>query len=117
MSQGFFPASIWNTGTKAPASVVPRCGACGLYKTCKSPKMTPDGAGRRRILIVGDMPGAAEDALDRPFVGPAGQYLEQVLASMGVDLREDCWLTNALICHPPHGRIGDEEPPEEPDEA
>lgn len=104
MPKGFFPASVWNTGTKAPGLLVPKCGACGLLKTCQSPKMPVDGEGRRSILIVGEAPGATEDEQNRPFIGKAGQYLDAALDSLGVDLRRDCWITNALICRPPGNR-------------
>lgn len=99
--RGFFPESVWHTGTKAPGSgLVPHCGACGLYKGCTSPKMEWDGEGRKKILLVGDAPGPEEDAQDRPFVGPGGQLLESMLGELGLEMRRDCWLTNALICRP-----------------
>lgn len=49
------------------ASSLPRCGECGLYKKCQSPKMPADGDGRKGILIVGEGPGADEDKKGRPF--------------------------------------------------
>jgi uracil-DNA glycosylase family 4 len=53
------------------------------------------------ILIVGEAPGATEDEQGIPFCGKAGAYLEEVLESIGIDLRRDCWITNSLICRPP----------------
>jgi uracil-DNA glycosylase family 4 len=107
MSKGFFPAS---TVTKPPPmSMVAKCGACGLYKDCKSPKMPPSGEGRRKILIVGEAPGADEDDDGIQFVGKAGQFLQDELSMLGVDLRKDCWITNALICRPPDNKIDDDE--------
>ena len=83
------------------SSTIPRCGACGLYKGCLSPKMKPYGKGRRRVLVVGEAPGETEDRLGRPFVGQSGQLLREVLDEIGVDLDEDCLTTNAIICRPP----------------
>jgi uracil-DNA glycosylase family 4 len=105
--QGFFKASTLMQSTLQQASSVPKCGACGLYKTCKSPKMKPAGSGRKSILIVAEHPGKDEDEQGRQLVGKSGKYLEQVLRKFGVDLRGDCVLTNALICHPPNNEIQD----------
>lgn len=93
----FFPAS--DLMSKAPLPLVARCGSCKLYKSCHSPKMPVAGRGRRRVLIVGEQPGRNEDQQGEPFVGPTGQLLRETLDQFGVDLREDCWLTNALICY------------------
>lgn len=101
--RGFFAGSELHS--KPPPSLLPKCGACGLYKTCKSPKMRPDGSGRRRVLLVGEAPGANEDEEGVPFIGKAGRFLEDTLFDLGVDMREDCWITNALICRPPDNKI------------
>jgi uracil-DNA glycosylase family 4 len=66
------------------------------------------GKGRRKILVVGEAPGETEDRTNRPFVGKAGRYLRRALDQVGVDLDEDCWTTNALICRPPDNKIKDE---------
>lgn len=93
--------------SKAPPSLVPRCGACGLLKLCSSPKMLVDGEGRRKILIVGEAPGREEDEQGKPFVGPTGRILRDALAKFGVDLRRDCWLTNAARCRPPKNDLNE----------
>ena len=100
---GFFKASTLYR--KAPLAMVPRCGACGLHETCKSPKMRPTGEGRRKILIVGEAPGKTEDEENRQFCGKTGERLERKLIKLGVDMRRDCWLTNTLICRPPNNEI------------
>lgn len=89
---------------KKPLQMVPQCGACGLYKTCESPKMPPSGVGRRKVLIVGEAPGADEDREGKQFVGESGRYLRDSLRAVGVDMRVDCWITNAVICRPPGNR-------------
>jgi uracil-DNA glycosylase len=61
------------------------------------------------VLLVGEGPGAREDATGRPFVGPAGQLLDELLASIGWH-REDVFITNVVKCRPPGNR--DPEPEE-----
>lgn len=106
MPKGFFHASTL-LASKAPQSRIPKCGACGLYKTCKSPKMEPTGKGKREILVVGEAPGVEEDEKGKQFVGKDGQTLRDKFEDVGIDLRRDCWVTNALICRPPNNVISD----------
>jgi uracil-DNA glycosylase family 4 len=94
----FFSASE-ALSVRAPMPLEPRCGRCGLYRDCKSPKMKPSGRGRKRILICGDYPGKDEDATGIQFSGGAGDLLSGRLRSCGVSMRDDCWLTNSLICY------------------
>lgn len=61
------------------------------------------------VLLVGEGPGAREDATGRPFVGPAGQLLDELLASIGW-ARADVFITNVVKCRPPGNR--DPEPVE-----
>lgn len=61
------------------------------------------------VLLVGEGPGAREDATGRPFVGPVGQLLDELLASIGW-AREDVFITNVVKCRPPGNR--DPEPDE-----
>lgn len=96
--KGFFSGSTL-AQSKKPSPTIPLCGACGLYKGCKSPKMSFSGNGRRKILIVGDFPGKEEDLEGTHFVGRAGKFLKRTLRSLGGDPEEDYWYDNALICH------------------
>jgi uracil-DNA glycosylase family 4 len=66
--------------------------------------MPVSGAGRLKILIVGEAPGREEDSQGKAFVGKSGQLLKDVFRKNGVDLYKDCWITNSLICRPPHNR-------------
>jgi DNA polymerase len=61
------------------------------------------------VLLVGEGPGAREDATGRPFVGPAGQLLDELLRSVGWE-RPDVFITNVVKCRPPGNR--DPEPAE-----
>lgn len=103
MPEGFFAAS--KLMSKAPPSLLPRCGLCGLKDTCLSPKMPVSGEGRRKVLIVGEAPGAEEDKANLQFVGKTGRRLQEELEELGVDMRRDCWITNSLICRPPGNEI------------
>ena len=80
--------------------LAPKCGACGFYKRCESPKMPVHGDGAKGVLIVGDFPSKEDDEQGRPFGGESGQYLRQRLGQIGVRLDRDTWTTNALICTP-----------------
>jgi len=55
------------------------------------------------VLLVGEGPGAREDATGRPFVGPAGQLLSELLHAIGWQ-REDVFITNVVKCRPPGNR-------------
>jgi uracil-DNA glycosylase family 4 len=62
---------------------------------------TPEGA---RLLVVGEAPGAAEDASGRPFVGRSGQLLDRLLAEAGVP-RAQVAVLNTVKCRPPANRL------------
>jgi len=98
-----------NLGTLYPLSTIskvkppvlgPACTKCKLDKGCESPKIKPNGEGRRKILIVGEAPDKDEDRQGLHFVGKAGDISRRLLLKCGIDMRADCWLTNAVICHP-----------------
>jgi DNA polymerase len=55
------------------------------------------------LMFVGEAPGAREDELGLPFVGPAGKLLEQLLGEIGLR-REDVFINNTLMCRPPGNR-------------
>lgn len=98
-SKGFF--QIPKSSSRIPRSRIPRCGECGLYKSCQHPKMKLTGRGQRGILIVAEAPGAIEDEKGIQLVGPAGIHLRKMMKGIGLDLDRDCWKTNAVVCRPP----------------
>jgi len=102
--QGFFKGSQL-AQVKAPASMTPKCGKCGFYKHCESPKQGTFGEGKLGILFVSTSPGAAEDLNNNPIAGKSSQFLVKHLQRLGVDLEEDCWLDNAVICYPNHSKV------------
>ncbi len=62
-----------------------------------------DGNPEAQIMIVGEAPGAQEDRQGKPFVGPAGQLLDRMLAAIGLD-RTKVYITNLLYWRPPGNR-------------
>ena len=79
------------------------CEACRLSKT-RSSIVFGEGNPCAGVLVVGEGPGASEDETGRPFVGRAGQLLDRILASVGLD-REGCYIANVVKCRPPANRV------------
>ncbi|HEX5786314.1 MAG TPA: uracil-DNA glycosylase [Burkholderiaceae bacterium] len=79
------------------------CQACGL---CQGRRQAVPGMGNRqaRWMIVGEAPGEQEDHQGLPFVGPAGQLLDAMLAAMGLQREADVYIANVIKCRPPHNR-------------
>ena len=70
------------------------CTACPLYRDATQ-TVFGEGAVGARVLLVGEQPGDKEDLAGEPFVGPAGQLLDEALEAAGVDRRE-AYVTNAV---------------------
>lgn len=62
-----------------------------------------DGNPESDLLFIGEAPGFHEDRQGRPFVGAAGQLLDSMLASIGLD-RSTCAIANVIKCRPPNNR-------------
>ena len=76
--------------------------ACPLKHTA-SAMCFADGNAGARLMIIGEAPGRDEDRLGVPFVGAAGQFLDRMMASIGLD-RSGVYLTNFLPWRPPGNR-------------
>jgi len=81
---------------------VAQCMACDLHKTRTN---TVFGVGNEQAdwMIIGEAPGADEDARGEPFVGKAGQLLNQMMLGVGLS-REQVFIANILKCRPPNNR-------------
>ena len=90
------------------AAEVRGCTRCRLART-RTVAVPGEGNPLSDVLLVGEGPGFNEDRQGRPFVGPAGQLLEELLASIGWR-RADVYITNVVKCRPPGNR--DPEPDE-----
>lgn len=62
-----------------------------------------DGNPRARLVLVGEAPGATEDAQGKPFVGAAGRLLDSILEAIDVP-RKEVYITNIVKCRPPQNR-------------
>lgn len=63
-----------------------------------------DGNADAEVMLVGEAPGSEEDRQGKPFVGPAGQLLDLMLAAIGLDRAESVYITNILPWRPPGNR-------------
>jgi len=81
---------------------VENCQQCGLHE---NRIFTVFGSGKQtaRIMFVGEAPGAEEDRKGEPFVGSAGQLLNEMLMAIGFT-REQVYIANILKCRPPNNR-------------
>ena len=84
-------------------AAVATCQACPLAKTRTN---TVFGVGDQQAdwLIVGEAPGAEEDARGEPFVGQAGRLLDNMFASVGLRRGDNVYIANVLKCRPPGNR-------------
>jgi DNA polymerase len=85
------------------AAQVIACTRCGLHRGRKH-AVPGEGAARPLVLVVGEGPGAEEDATGRPFVGPAGQLLDRMLKAIDLDRGANCFIANVVKCRPPGNR-------------
>jgi DNA polymerase len=84
------------------AQDVQTCQKCPLYRTAT--KGVPgEGSPQAKIMFIGEAPGFYEDQQGRPFVGPAGQLLQEMLGLIGLT-RKDVYITNVLKHRPPGNR-------------
>jgi len=81
---------------------IARCQLCEIAKQ-RTMAVPGEGAEDADIVFIGEAPGFHEDQQGRPFVGPAGQYLDQLLASIGLD-RTQVYITNIIKTRPPGNR-------------
>lgn len=81
-----------------------RSAGCGFEPCETCTNLVPgEGAADARVVVVGEAPGAREDASGRPFVGPSGKLLEGLLAAAGLD-RDAVFITNVFKARPPGNR-------------
>ena len=78
------------------------CPDCTLCQN-RAHAVPGEGPDDTQIMFVGEGPGFHEDQQARPFVGPAGRFLEELLASIGLH-REQVYITNVIKCRPPSNR-------------
>jgi uracil-DNA glycosylase family 4 len=88
---------------EAVAREVAACRRCALHRGRRR-TVPGEGVLNPKVLVVGEGPGAEEDATGRPFVGKAGQYLDRWLKAIDLDRKANCFITNVVKCRPPGNR-------------
>jgi DNA polymerase len=78
------------------------CQKCEIAKH-RNKAVPGEGAEDAKIMFIGEAPGWHEDQLGRPFVGPAGKFLDELLASIGLK-REQVYIANVIKCRPTANR-------------
>lgn len=86
----------------ALAAEIAACHACRLCETATQ-AVPGEGSPAARVLFIGEGPGKKEDETGRPFVGRAGQFLNEMLASIDWQ-REDIFIANVVKHRPPENR-------------
>ena len=86
-----------------------KCKACALAKTRNNVVFADGNPSTAKIVLIGEAPGETEDELGRPFVGRAGQLLNEFLANAGISRDEDLYVINTVKCRPPQNRVPSDE--------
>lgn len=84
------------------AKEVSVCTNCALHHSRKN-AVPGEGPAHAEIMFIGEGPGFHENEQGRPFVGAAGQFLDQLLQQAGVT-RSEVWIGNVVKCRPPGNR-------------
>lgn len=96
------PAEVALLDWRELRQTVSGCTTCGLHETRTQ---TVFGVGNEQadLLVIGEAPGAEEDRRGEPFVGRAGQLLDEMLRAIALD-RQTVFIANVLKCRPPGNR-------------
>jgi DNA polymerase len=86
-------------------ALVKQVETCRLCPLCRSRHQAVPGEGNETatVMLIGEGPGYHEDREGRPFIGPAGQFLDELLGLAGLR-RADVYITNVVKCRPPNNR-------------
>ena len=90
------------TGLTDLAKEVSSCNRCPLAQG-RTKAVPGEGPENAAIMFIGEGPGFHEDQQGRPFVGAAGQFLDELLQSIGLK-RAEVYITNVVKCRPPGNR-------------
>lgn len=105
------PATVPTTDRVAALRIIREeigeCTRCALHKG-RNKIVFADGSPDARLMFVGEGPGADEDAQGLPFVGKAGQLLNNMIAAMGLK-RDEVYIANVVKCRPPGNRTPEPE--------
>jgi uracil-DNA glycosylase len=90
-------------GLRAIREDIGDCTRCRLAKQGRKQIVFGVGNPRAELMFIGEAPGADEDQQGEPFVGRAGQLLNNMIKAMGLR-REDIYIANIIKCRPPGNR-------------
>ena len=87
-------------------NIARKIAACNRCRLCAGRTNTVPGVGVPNpiVLVIGEGPGADEDAKGEPFVGKAGQLLDKMLAAINLSRHTNCFIANIVKCRPPNNR-------------
>jgi DNA polymerase len=102
------PAAERAAALRAIQDEIGDCTRCPLAYAGRHKIVFGDGSPTARLMFVGEGPGADEDAQGLPFVGKAGQLLNNMIAAMGL-AREEVYIANIVKCRPPGNRVPEPE--------
>src|SRR5215212_7988588 len=108
MAEGGASAALETASLKGLEAQVKVCRLCKLAKT-RTNAVPGEGDPHAEVMFIGEGPGYHEDKQGLPFVGAAGQFLNELLHIAGLD-RQGVYITNVVKCRPPNNR--DPEPEE-----
>jgi DNA polymerase len=100
------PQAVQDDGSDSLEKIATEVRACGNCGLCRNRKNAAPGEGvpQPLVMVIGEGPGADEDALGRPFVGKAGQYLDRMLNAVNLSRNSNCFIANVVKCRPPNNR-------------
>ena len=79
------------------------CDCCGSNQS-STKVVVSRGNPSARFMVIGEAPGAKEDAIGQPFVGRSGKLLDLLLNDVGINPHRDVFICNAVKCRPPKNR-------------
>jgi DNA polymerase len=80
-----------------------KCERCPALVRNRTKVVPGEGAENAEVMFIGEGPGWHEDQQGRPFVGPAGMFLNELIQSVGWQ-REQVYIANVIKCRPPQNR-------------
>ena len=92
-----------SAGLDSIAKEIASCESCRLCATRRN-TVPGEGVSDPLVMVVGEGPGADEDATGRPFVGRAGNYLDKWLKAIDLNRTTKCFIANIVKCRPPQNR-------------
>ncbi len=85
------------------------CKGCTLASTRKNVVFGSGNAETAKVVFIGEAPGEMEDESGMPFVGRAGQLLNEFLVNAGISREDDLYIINTVKCRPPENRVPTDE--------